>query len=79
MDRHRAKQRRPGGTAAWLSGRFLTDERAPGDLDGGYGVETADYQASRLDPLRQQFVAVVASNQVKRLLNMNVGVWSTFW
>ena len=65
--------------AAWLSGSFLTDKPVPGDLDSVYVVDVADYQAARLDPLRQQFVTVVAMNWVKPLLNISVDSFILEW
>lgn len=64
--------------AAWLSGSFLTDKPVPGDLDSVYVVDTADYQASISDPMRQ-FVAVVARNQVKDVLNVKVDSFILEW
>lgn len=65
--------------AAWLAGSFLTDKPVPGDLDSVYLVDKVDCQASRLDPLRQQFVTMVARNEVKQLLNINVDSFILEW
>ncbi|QXT62890.1 hypothetical protein KDB89_14375 [Tessaracoccus palaemonis] len=65
--------------AAWLSGSFLTDKPVPGDLDSVYVVDTADLQASMLDPLKQRFVTVVAQSSVKKLLNIKVDSYILEW
>lgn len=65
--------------AAWLSGSFLTSKPVPGDIDCVYIVDVAHVQSAQSDPVSAQFLSLIAGNQVKANLGLNVDSFVLEW